>query len=136
VNELTFRNTAKARTLRTKIEQTLTVLSSRNMVSMSSSSPSVHHPGRRPRNLPKLCPAMCLYRWCNCSQRLLQTQSCDSSSATIRSGWVRFRLSLRQVRQMMRARYWQHGQPSKHCRPKAISAQKIWQPATAPGLPY
>lgn len=36
----------------------------------------------------------------------------------------------------MLARYWQHGQPSKHCHLKAISAQKIWQPATAPRLLY
>ncbi len=37
---------------------------------------------------------------------------------------------------MMREQYWQHGQPSKHCRLKVINAQRIWQPATAPGLLY
>ena len=44
LNELTFRNTAKARTLTTKIEQALTALSGRSMVSMSGSSPSARHP--------------------------------------------------------------------------------------------
>ncbi len=43
LNELTFRNTAKARTLTTKIEQALTALSGRSMHSMSGSSPSARH---------------------------------------------------------------------------------------------
>lgn len=43
LNELTFRNTAKARTLTTKIEQALTALSGRSVVSMSGSSPSTRH---------------------------------------------------------------------------------------------
>ncbi|WP_442977301.1 hypothetical protein, partial [Salmonella enterica] len=45
LNELTFRNTAKARTLRTKIEQARTVLSGHCVISMSDSSPSARHPG-------------------------------------------------------------------------------------------
>jgi len=45
LNELTFRNTAKARTLTTKIEQARTALSGRCVVSMSGSSPSARHPG-------------------------------------------------------------------------------------------
>ncbi|BEN09388.1 AAA domain-containing protein [Serratia ureilytica] len=45
LNELTFRNTAKARTLTTKIEQAQTALSGRCVVSMSGSSPSARHPG-------------------------------------------------------------------------------------------
>ncbi|HGM5240819.1 MULTISPECIES: DEAD/DEAH box helicase [Serratia] len=45
LNELTFRNTAKARTLTTKIEQARTALSVRCVVSMSGSSPSARHPG-------------------------------------------------------------------------------------------
>ncbi|MEL5451677.1 AAA domain-containing protein [Serratia bockelmannii] len=45
LNELTFRNTAKARMLTTKIEQARTALSGRCVVSMSGSSPSARHPG-------------------------------------------------------------------------------------------
>ncbi|BEN47711.1 DEAD/DEAH box helicase [Serratia ureilytica] len=45
LNELTFRNTAKARTLTTKIEQARTALSGHCVVSMSGSSPSARHPG-------------------------------------------------------------------------------------------
>lgn len=45
LNELTFRNTAKARTLTTKIEQALAAISCRSVVSMSGSSPSARHPG-------------------------------------------------------------------------------------------
>ncbi|WP_337061293.1 DEAD/DEAH box helicase [Serratia marcescens] len=45
LNELTFRNTAKARTLTTKIEQAQTALSGRCVASMSGSSPSARHPG-------------------------------------------------------------------------------------------
>ncbi|HEJ9032846.1 TPA: DNA helicase [Serratia marcescens] len=45
LNELTFRNTAKARMLTTKIEQARTALNGRCVVSMSGSSPSARHPG-------------------------------------------------------------------------------------------
>ncbi|ELY1863050.1 DNA helicase [Serratia marcescens] len=45
LNELTFRNTAKARILTTKIEQARTALSGRCVVSMSGSSPSARHSG-------------------------------------------------------------------------------------------
>ena len=44
LSELTFRNTARARTLTYKIEQSLTILSDRNVVAMSASSPSKRHP--------------------------------------------------------------------------------------------
>lgn len=44
LNELTFRNTAKARMLTTKIEQARTALNGRCVVSMSGSSPSARHP--------------------------------------------------------------------------------------------
>ena len=45
LNEMTFRNTAKARTLTTRIELALAELSSRNVGSISVSSPSTPHPG-------------------------------------------------------------------------------------------
>jgi len=44
LSELTFRNTARARTLKSKIEQSLTVLSDRSVVAMSASSPSTRNP--------------------------------------------------------------------------------------------
>lgn len=44
LSELTFRNTARARTLKSKIEQSLTVLSDRSLVAMSASSPSTRNP--------------------------------------------------------------------------------------------
>lgn len=62
LNELTFRNTAKARTLRTKIEQARTVLSGHCVISMSDSSPSARHLARRPHNPPKFRPVMSLQR--------------------------------------------------------------------------
>ncbi len=45
LSELTFRNTARARTLTLKIEQSLTALSDRSEVAMSASSPSTCNPG-------------------------------------------------------------------------------------------
>ncbi|WP_313681881.1 AAA domain-containing protein [Pantoea sp.] len=56
LNELTFRNTAKARTLTTKIEQALTALSGRSVVSMSGSSPSARHPGSASRQSSQVVP--------------------------------------------------------------------------------
>lgn len=44
LNELTFRNTAKARMLTTKVEQALTAVNDRILVSMPSSTPSELHP--------------------------------------------------------------------------------------------
>ncbi|HEQ1857596.1 TPA: DNA helicase [Providencia alcalifaciens] len=44
LNELTFRNTAKARMLTTKVEQALTTVNDRSLVSMPSSTPSELHP--------------------------------------------------------------------------------------------
>ena len=44
LSELTFRNTARARTLTAKIEQSLFALSGHSVVAMSASSPSTHHP--------------------------------------------------------------------------------------------
>ncbi|ELY3191087.1 DNA helicase [Salmonella enterica] len=44
LSELTFRNNARARTLKSKIEQSLTVLSDRSVVAMSASSPSTRNP--------------------------------------------------------------------------------------------
>jgi len=62
LNELTFRNTAKARKLKTKIEQALTALSGRSVVSMSGSSPSARHPGsastQSSQVVPRDAPAM------------------------------------------------------------------------------
>lgn len=45
LSELTFRNTARARTLTSKIEQSLNALSDRSEVAMSASSPSTCNPG-------------------------------------------------------------------------------------------
>lgn len=44
LSELTFRNTARARTLTSKIEQSLTALSDRSEVAMSASNPSTCNP--------------------------------------------------------------------------------------------
>ncbi|MEY0729147.1 DEAD/DEAH box helicase [Providencia rettgeri] len=44
LNELTFRNTAKARMLTTKVEQALTTVNDLSLVSMPSSTPSELHP--------------------------------------------------------------------------------------------
>ena len=44
LSELTFRNTARARTLTAKIEQSLFALSGHSVVAMSASSPSTRHP--------------------------------------------------------------------------------------------
>jgi len=44
LSELTFRNTARARTLTSKIEQSLTALSDRSEVAMSASNPSTRNP--------------------------------------------------------------------------------------------
>lgn len=44
LSELTFRNTARARTLTSKIEQSLTALRDRSVVAMSASSPSTCNP--------------------------------------------------------------------------------------------
>ena len=56
LNELTFRNTAKARTLTTKVEQALTALSGRSVVSISGSSPSERHPGSASTQSSQIVP--------------------------------------------------------------------------------
>ncbi|WP_348773184.1 AAA domain-containing protein [Franconibacter sp. IITDAS19] len=57
LNELAFRNTSKSRTLTTKIEQTLTALSSRRVASMPGSSPSASHLGSAPTQSPQVVPS-------------------------------------------------------------------------------
>nr|WP_223812765.1 MULTISPECIES: AAA domain-containing protein [unclassified Pantoea] len=48
LSELTFRNTARARTLTSKIEQALIVINDRSVVATSASSPSTRHPDSTP----------------------------------------------------------------------------------------
>ncbi|MBP2859407.1 DNA helicase [Dickeya oryzae] len=56
LNELTFRNTAKARTLATKIEQALTALSDHSVISMLCSNPSAHHPSSASTQSSQVAP--------------------------------------------------------------------------------
>ncbi|MNS04903.1 Viral (Superfamily 1) RNA helicase [compost metagenome] len=56
LSELTFRNTARARTLTIKIEQALTALNCCSVVSMSGSSPSEHHHDSASRQSSQVVP--------------------------------------------------------------------------------
>ncbi|WP_161130192.1 AAA domain-containing protein [Dickeya fangzhongdai] len=56
LNELTFRNTAKARTLATKIEQALNALSDHSVISMLCSNPSAHHPSSASTQSSQVAP--------------------------------------------------------------------------------
>lgn len=136
LSELTFRNTAKARTLTSKIEQSLTALSDRSEVAMSASNLSTCNPDSASIQFSQAVPH-------SAPAAVEQLQPKDIPDTAMRQQFDKGQIDrgplpsfLRQIRRMMREQYWQHGQPSKHCRLKVINAQRIWQPTTAPGLLY